>query len=129
LEKDWVAAIQKKDTAALDRILAPDFIGTSSIAHTFMKEDAIGDIKDSRYVVDKMDLDEVSVTRLWRHRRQLHQSGREERVRRKGYQRLLSLHRYLGEEGRQMAGCGFSRHSLRQAHSRRKSQSKIGGVL
>ena len=23
LEKDWVAAIQKKDTAALDRILAP----------------------------------------------------------------------------------------------------------
>ena len=61
LEKDWVAAIQKKDTAALDRILAPDFVGTSSTAHTFMKDDAIGDIKDSRYVVDKMALDEVSV--------------------------------------------------------------------
>jgi ketosteroid isomerase-like protein len=61
LEKDWVAAIQKKDTATLDRILAPDFVGTSPTAHTFMKDDAIGDIKDSRYVVDKMNLDEVSV--------------------------------------------------------------------
>jgi len=45
----------------LDRILAPDFVVTSSTAHTFMKDDAIGDIKDSRYVVDKMALDEVSV--------------------------------------------------------------------
>jgi ketosteroid isomerase-like protein len=61
LEKDWVAAIQKKDTAALDRILATDFVGTSSTAHTFNKDDAIADIKESRYVVDKMDLDEISV--------------------------------------------------------------------
>ena len=61
LEKDWVTAILKKDTATLDRILAPDFVGTSPTAHTFTKEDAIGDLKDARYVVDKMDLDEVSV--------------------------------------------------------------------
>src|SRR5436190_2108716 len=61
LEKDWVAAIQKKDTATLDRLLAPDFVGTSPTAHTYMKSNAIDDIKDLRYVVDKMDLDEVSV--------------------------------------------------------------------
>jgi ketosteroid isomerase-like protein len=61
LEKDWVAAIEKKDTATLDRILAQDFVGTSSTAHTYRKEDAIADIRDSRYVVDKMDLDEISV--------------------------------------------------------------------
>ena len=61
LEKDWVAAIEKKDIATLDRLLAADFVGTSSTAHTFNKEEAIGDIKDSRYVVDKMDLDEISV--------------------------------------------------------------------
>ena len=61
LEKDWVAAIQKKDTAALERLPAPDFVGTSPTAHTYTREDAIEDIKDARYVVDKMDLDEVSV--------------------------------------------------------------------
>jgi len=61
LEKDWVAAIEKKDTATLDKLLAANFVGTSSTAHTFNKEEAIGDIKESRYVVDKMDLDEISV--------------------------------------------------------------------
>jgi ketosteroid isomerase-like protein len=61
LEKDWVAAIQKKDTATLDRLLAPDFVGTSPTAHTYMKENAIEDIKDARYVVERMDLDEISV--------------------------------------------------------------------
>jgi hypothetical protein len=61
LERDWVAAIVKKDTATLDRLLASEFAGTSPTAHTYTKSDAIGDIKDSKYVVDKMDLDEVSV--------------------------------------------------------------------
>jgi ketosteroid isomerase-like protein len=61
LEKDWVAAIVKKDTATLDRLLASEFAGTSPTAHTYTKSDAIADIKDSRYLVDKMDLDEVSV--------------------------------------------------------------------
>jgi len=61
LEKDWVAAIVKKDTATLDRLLASEFAGTSPTAHTYTKSDAIADIKDAKYVVDKMDLDEVSV--------------------------------------------------------------------
>jgi ketosteroid isomerase-like protein len=61
LEKDWVAAIVKKDTATLDRLLASEFAGTSPTAHTYTKSEAIADINDSRYVVNTMDLDEVSV--------------------------------------------------------------------
>jgi ketosteroid isomerase-like protein len=61
LERDWVAAIVKKDTATLDRLLASEFAGTSPTAHTYTKSEAIADITNSKYVVDKMDLDEVSV--------------------------------------------------------------------
>jgi ketosteroid isomerase-like protein len=61
LEKDWVAAIEKKDAGALDRLLAADFAGTSPTAHTFTKSEAIDDLKAATYVVEKMDLDEVSV--------------------------------------------------------------------
>ncbi len=61
LEKDWVAAIEKKDTATLDRLLADDFAGTSPTAHTYTKTNAIQEIKDAKYIVDKMDLDEASV--------------------------------------------------------------------
>jgi ketosteroid isomerase-like protein len=61
LEKDWVAAISKKDPDALGRLLADDFVGTSPTAHTFTKTHAIADLKSSKYAVEKMDLDEVSV--------------------------------------------------------------------
>ena len=61
LEKDWVSAIEKKDTAALDRLLADDFVGTSPTSHTYTKTQAIQDIKDARYVVGTMELDDVSV--------------------------------------------------------------------
>jgi len=61
LERDWVLAIEKKDTAALDRLLADDFVGTSPTAHTYTKTQAIQDIKDARYVVGAMELDELSV--------------------------------------------------------------------
>jgi hypothetical protein len=61
LEKDWVAAIVKKDTATLNRLLASEFAGTSPTAHTYTKSEAIADINNAKYVVDKMDLDEVSV--------------------------------------------------------------------
>lgn len=61
LERDWVAAIVKKDTAALDRLLAEDFTGTSPSAHTYTKGMAIDDIAKGRYVVTAMELDEISV--------------------------------------------------------------------
>jgi len=62
LERDWVAAIVNKDTAALDRLLATDFAGTSPTAHTFTKFEALDDLKGGKYVVEKMALDDVSVT-------------------------------------------------------------------
>jgi ketosteroid isomerase-like protein len=61
LERDWVAAIVNKDPATLDRLLAEDFNGTSITGGTFPKRDAIEDIKEGTYVVESMDLDEVSV--------------------------------------------------------------------
>lgn len=61
LEKEWVAAIVKKDSPTLDRLLATDFVGTSPTAHTYTKTDAVTDINDARYAVDSMNLDEVSV--------------------------------------------------------------------
>jgi len=61
LERDWAAAIVKKDVAALDRFLADDFNGTSPTAHTFPKLTAIEDLKSGKYAVAAMDLDEISV--------------------------------------------------------------------
>jgi ketosteroid isomerase-like protein len=61
LERSWVAAIVNKDAAAIDRLLASDFAGTSPNAHFYTKEMAIDDLKRGTYVVEKMDLDEVSV--------------------------------------------------------------------
>jgi len=59
-ERDWVAAIVNKDVAALERILAEDFVGTSVRGETFRKAQAIEDIKKGAYVVQSMNMDEVS---------------------------------------------------------------------
>jgi ketosteroid isomerase-like protein len=61
LERAWAAAIVNRDTATLERLLAKEFNGTSPNAHTYSREMAIGDLKSGVYVVDKMDLDEISV--------------------------------------------------------------------
>jgi ketosteroid isomerase-like protein len=61
LEREWVAAIVKKDAAALDRLLADEFNGTSPTAHTYTKKSAIDDLAGGTYIVDSMELDEVSV--------------------------------------------------------------------
>ncbi|HEY5617583.1 MAG TPA: nuclear transport factor 2 family protein [Vicinamibacterales bacterium] len=61
LERDWVAAIVKKDEAALDGLLADEFAGVSPTAHYYNREAAIDDLKRGIYQVESMDLDEVSV--------------------------------------------------------------------
>jgi ketosteroid isomerase-like protein len=61
LEHQWVDAIVKKDTAALDRLLAEDFNGTSPTAHLYNKTMAVDDLSRGTYVVESMNLDEVSV--------------------------------------------------------------------
>ena len=61
LERDWVSAIVKKDTAALDRLLAEEFAGVSPTAHYYDKRMAIDDLTTGTYQVESMALDEVSV--------------------------------------------------------------------
>jgi ketosteroid isomerase-like protein len=61
LERDWVAAIVNKDRAALDRLLADDFAGTSPSAHLYNKKMAIEDLSTGTYAVESMDLDEIAV--------------------------------------------------------------------
>ena len=61
LEKDWVAAIVKKDVPVLERVLAADFRGTSPGADTYFKTDAINDLTSGDYAVKAMDLDEIVV--------------------------------------------------------------------
>src|ERR1051326_9640258 len=45
LERSWVAAIVTKDIGTLDRLLAPEFNGTSPTGFTYTKDMAISDIK------------------------------------------------------------------------------------
>jgi ketosteroid isomerase-like protein len=61
LEREWVAAILKKDTAALDRLLAEEFAGVSPTAHYYNKMTAIDEIAGGTYTVESMELDELSV--------------------------------------------------------------------
>jgi ketosteroid isomerase-like protein len=61
LEREWVAAIVNRDQAALGRLLADDFAGTSPTAHLYTKDMAIADLSGGRYVVEAMNLDEISV--------------------------------------------------------------------
>jgi ketosteroid isomerase-like protein len=61
LEREWVAAIVNKDASALERLLADDFAGTSPSAHVYSKPMAISDLTSGLYVVEAMDLDELSV--------------------------------------------------------------------
>ena len=61
LEREWVAAIVKKDAAAIDRLLADEFTGTSPTAHTYTKTQAIADLTGGAFVVTSMELDDVSV--------------------------------------------------------------------
>jgi ketosteroid isomerase-like protein len=61
LERDWVAAIVKNDTATIETLLADDFVGTSPTADTLTKQFALDDLKSGTYVVDSMVLDEISV--------------------------------------------------------------------
>jgi ketosteroid isomerase-like protein len=61
LEREWVAAIVNKDGAALGRLLADDFAGTSPSAHLYTKKMAIDDLAAATYVVESMEMDEISV--------------------------------------------------------------------
>jgi ketosteroid isomerase-like protein len=58
LEKEWVAAIVKKDTATIDRLLADDFSGTTD-DQIYSKADAIEDVKNGTH--ESLELDNIKV--------------------------------------------------------------------
>jgi hypothetical protein len=58
LENQWVAAIVKKDTATIDRLLADDFSGTTD-DQIYSKADAIEDVKNGTH--ESLELDNIKV--------------------------------------------------------------------
>ena len=58
LENEWVAAIVKKDTATIDRLLAEDFSGTTDDT-IYSKADAIEDVKTGRH--ESLELDNIKI--------------------------------------------------------------------
>jgi len=58
LEQEWVAAIVKKDTATISRLLAEDFTGTTD-DQIYSKADAIEDVKNGTH--ESLDLDNIKV--------------------------------------------------------------------
>jgi len=58
LEHEWVSAIVKKDTAAISRLLADDFSGTTD-DQIYSKADAIDDVKNGTH--ESLELDNINV--------------------------------------------------------------------
>ena len=56
LEREWVAAIVGKDTAAIDRLLADDFVGATDDMR-YSKPEAIEDVKMGDHHLEMTDLD------------------------------------------------------------------------
>jgi ketosteroid isomerase-like protein len=61
LELKWSLAIVNKDAAALERLLANEFNGTTPTGNTYSREMAIADLKNGTYDVTMMDLDQIDV--------------------------------------------------------------------
>jgi ketosteroid isomerase-like protein len=58
LEREWVAAILAKDTAAIDRLLSEDFVGTTN-DQKYFKADAIADVQVGTH--ESLDLNDIDV--------------------------------------------------------------------
>jgi ketosteroid isomerase-like protein len=58
LEREWVSAILAKDTAAIDRLLAADFVGTTN-DQKYFKDDAIRDVKTG--IHESLELNDIEV--------------------------------------------------------------------
>jgi ketosteroid isomerase-like protein len=58
LEREWVTAIVKKDTATISRLLAEDFSGTTD-DQIYSKADALEDVTNGTH--ESLDLDNIKV--------------------------------------------------------------------
>lgn len=60
-EKDWAAAIVKKDAAMLQKVLAPDLVYKHSTGVIDTKESYIGGIQSGKMNYARMDTEEMTV--------------------------------------------------------------------
>jgi len=61
MEKDWVQAAIKKDTAATDRIIADDWIGVAFNGATLTKADVLNDLKSGATASQAIELGPLKV--------------------------------------------------------------------
>jgi ketosteroid isomerase-like protein len=61
MENDWVQAGLKKDAAALERIMADDWVGTDYNGKTDTKAGVIADMKSGASVLQSIDLGKMKV--------------------------------------------------------------------
>ena len=60
MEREWVEAAQKKDTATLDRILANDWVGQGPTGAT-TKSEALADLKSGKGQLESITMGEMKV--------------------------------------------------------------------
>src|SRR2546425_8369394 len=60
MERQWVEAAQKKDTATLDRILANDWVGQGPTGAT-TKSEALADLKSGKGQLESITMGEMKV--------------------------------------------------------------------
>jgi uncharacterized protein (TIGR02246 family) len=61
MEREWMEAMQKKDTAALERIMADDYTLVDADGKTLTKAASIAEIKAGEYKIESFTLDPVKV--------------------------------------------------------------------
>jgi uncharacterized protein (TIGR02246 family) len=61
MEREGMEAYQKKDTAAMERILADDFMLVDGDGKTINKATAIAEVKSGEYKIESFTLDPVKV--------------------------------------------------------------------
>ena len=114
LERDWVAAIVKKDSSAIEQLLAQEFVPVPVQRLTRSLDPRLLLIsKSGNYVVASMDLDEISVNVFGDTAVAFTSQEEKSQYRRERHERSLPLYRCLGEEGRAVAGGRVPWHALR----------------
>jgi ketosteroid isomerase-like protein len=59
LDRAWADAVPRRDTAAINRILADDFTGIDPAANTFTKTSYVHELSEGAFSNDRIGLDEV----------------------------------------------------------------------
>jgi ketosteroid isomerase-like protein len=64
LDTQYQAAVQRNDAAAMDRLLADDFVLVTGSGKTFTKADLLQEARSRRFVYERQD-DTAQTVRIW----------------------------------------------------------------